>query len=504
MLAIQINQLTYQFPDAAEPLFSLPHLTVNSRERVAIIGPNGTGKSTLLKLLAANADSRITEHGKIGYVPQLKDFSSESGGEQVKREIFDALGEQPEILLLDEPSANLDLLNQHWLARELGRFAGTLVVVSHDETLLAQPFDQIVVFGGPTVTVFTGDYAAYRQAEATKAAHAEAAYHDYVEKKKALEVQVQKRLQQAHRLKKGNTRKLSASDRKSFGMTSHDKLEKKKASTAMALARRIDRMVPPDRVEKEAPLHFQDLNAPQLAGHTMLRVNGWTVMRGKKMLIQNIQLKIPAGQRVAITGPNQAGKTSFFQDVLSRPDHGVWWNPLTRVGYFAQDLDTLDRQQTVMQNVAGHSYQDVHLIRNLLAGLGFPPAQWDQSAGTLSGGEQVKVNLARVLVGDYNLLMLDEPTNYLDLNAIEALAAFLENYPGTLLLISHDQAFVKRVAQQTYTIRDQRLVDPARTAPVHLTDEKKLLLQHQIDTLVMDPDADIAEIRALRRQLADR
>lgn len=502
MLAIQINHLSFQFSDAAEPLFTLPQLTVNRRQRVAIIGPNGTGKSTLLKMLAANDDPRIQAVGKIGYVPQLKDFSSESGGEQVKREIFDVLGEQPDILLLDEPSANLDLLNQHWLARELARFAGTLIVVSHDEALLAQPFDQIIVFGGPTVTVFTSDYAAYRRAEQRQAQKAEAAYHDYLAKKKALEIQVEKRLQQAHRLKKGNTRKLSNSDKKAAGLTSHDKSERKKAQTAMALEHRIDRMVPPDRVKKERPLHFKDLTAPQLAGHTMLRVSGWTVVRGKKTLIQNIQLKVPAGQRVAITGPNQAGKTSFFKDIMARPQP-VWWNQLARIGYFAQDLDTLDRGQTLWENVVGASYQDVHLIRNLLAGLGFPPAQWAQNAGTLSGGEQVKANLARILVGDYNFLLLDEPTNYLDLKAIDALGTFLASYPGTLLLISHDQTFTQQVAQQIYTIRDHRLVDPERTAPVHLTSETKLLLQHQIDALVADPKADIAEIRALRRQLAE-
>jgi macrolide transport system ATP-binding/permease protein len=111
--------------------------------------------------------------------------------------------------------------------------------------------------------------------------------------------------------------------------------------------------------------------------------------------------------------------------------------------------------------------------------------------------------LARILVGDYNFLLLDEPTNYLDLKAIDALGTFLASYPGTLLLISHDQTFTQRVAQQIYTIRDHRLVDPERTAPVHLTSETKLLLQHQIDALVADPKADIAKIRALRRQLAE-
>lgn len=230
MFRIQVDNLKFKLPNETDPLFVISHLVVNPGEKLAIIGPNGTGKTSFLKALISKTESsQIKIHGTIAYVAQSQGFTSESGGEKVKRELNEAFDQHPDILLLDEPTANLDQENQNWLINKITHSRASILVVSHDQFLLTNNFSKVIDFvqKKKSVEIFVGSYSEYEDFLETERNKQETRYKDYVQKKKQLETQVQKRLQQAYRLKKGNGKKLSLSDKKSLGRTDHGAMKKK-------------------------------------------------------------------------------------------------------------------------------------------------------------------------------------------------------------------------------------------------------------------------------------
>lgn len=133
MFRIQVDNLKFKLPNAADPLFVISHLVVKPGEKLAIIGPNETGKTSFLKALISKTESsQIKIHGTIAYVAQSQGFTSESGGEKVKCELNEAFDQHPDILLLDEPTANLDQENQNWLINQITHSRASILIVSHD------------------------------------------------------------------------------------------------------------------------------------------------------------------------------------------------------------------------------------------------------------------------------------------------------------------------------------------------------------------------------------
>ncbi|WP_080034651.1 ATP-binding cassette domain-containing protein [Oenococcus oeni] len=259
-------------------------------------------------------------------------------------------------------------------------------------------------------------------------------------------------------------------------------------------------MQAPQKIEKNRELKFVASEYEQISGNNMLTINNLNVFREEKMLIQGINLKVSAGDKVAVIGPNKSGKTTFFETILSKPKQ-VKWNKFAKVGYFAQDLNNLDFDKSLWKNIKKGSNQSQQFIYDLLGGIGFSAPQFNQLTASLSGGEIVKANLARILVGDYNFLMLDEPTNYLDLQAIHALTDFLINYPNTVLLISHDQVFTNKVSKRIYVVKNKRLINHKALNIGKTEKAQKILLEYELDNLINDPSSNIDQIKKIRSQI---
>ena len=162
----------------------------------------------------------------------------------------------------------------------------------------------------------------------------------------------------------------------------------------------------------------------------------------------------------------------------------------------------LDGTITVWETVRRDSHLPDQTLRNVMGALGLPARFYSQMVAELSGGELVKLQLIRILVGDYNVLMLDEPTNYLDVDALDALADYLQHYPGTVLFVSHDEPFREAVATMTLQLKDQQLTDPTQVVTeVNQAASDLPLLRFKYDQLMADPMAKTADIQALRQQI---
>ncbi|MCG0571129.1 ABC transporter, ATP-binding protein [Lactiplantibacillus plantarum] len=221
-----------------------------------------------------------------------------------------------------------------------------------------------------------------------------------------------------------------------------------------------------------------------------------------KTLLAHADFQIRPHDRVAIVGPNGSGKTTLLRAILGGRVSGLRLAPAARVGVFNQDMTVLDGKQSVWQTVRQVSQLPDQTIRNVMGALGLPARFYPQLVSALSGGELVKLQLIRILVGQYNVLMLDEPTNYLDVDALDALADYLQNYPGTVIFVSHDEPFRQAVATRVLQFETHQLVDPDKVVKAPQPVEADLaVLQFKYDQLMADPTSSTAAIQALRQQI---
>src|SRR5699024_4274078 len=177
-----------------------------------------------------------------------------------------------------------------------------------------------------------------------------------------------------------------------------------------------------------------------------------------KKLWQPATFFVKGGDKVGIIGPNGSGKTTFLKKIIEKSDENLYLSPAVKIGYFAQDMDVLDSTKTILENVKESSKQNETLIRTVLARLGFPNEDVYKKVNVLSGGEKVKASLAKIFVSDCNTLILDEPTNFLDIYALDALEELLKEYEGTILFVSHDRQFISNIATQLLIFEENQLI----------------------------------------------
>jgi len=228
------------------------------------------------------------------------------------------------------------------------------------------------------------------------------------------------------------------------------KSQKKLGQNVKSMVRRFSELEKVDKPFATKPLKLQAVVDQAKKSRAILKVIAETVQIGDRVLLKDVNFKLDSGQRLAILGDNGSGKTSLIKHVLS--------NYQKPVGYFTQDLSGLNENSTVLENVLLKSSQTSQLARDFLGAFGIKRDKVFQKVRTLSGGEKVKVLLLQVLFTDTQLLILDDPTNYLDLPALDALNNFLTHYTGAVLMVSHYQDFVDAVATQKMIIKAQQLL----------------------------------------------
>lgn len=234
---------------------------------------------------------------------------------------------------------------------------------------------------------------------------------------------------------------------------------------------------------------------------------GLTFGYGDRTIFREARFNLSKGSKTAIIGENGAGKTTLLNLIYQR-NQAIRLAPRVRLGYFYQDFDHFDPHKTALENVLTDSVQNETTARTILAGLRITGDAVHKPISVLSGGEKLKVALAKLLTSDANLLLLDEPTNYLDTDSLEALQNLLQAYQGAILLVSHDQAFVNAVANQLFIIEDQQitafdgnlaLYQKRRTGPSPSagSDAQKTLLQLRLTEIVTKMDLPGADREAL-------
>ncbi|MBP5453295.1 MAG: ABC-F family ATP-binding cassette domain-containing protein, partial [Lachnospiraceae bacterium] len=208
------------------------------------------------------------------------------------------------------------------------------------------------------------------------------------------------------------------------------------------------------KVEPTARPDFRLTNPPK--NPIVIRGEHVSFSYGDKVIFEDADFMIKNGSKVAILGGNGAGKTTLLEMINKREE--IYVVPGAKIGYAKQNMSQIDLNKTVLENVRKVSIQSESLSRIILARLLLSERDINKLAKDLSGGERMKLSFAMLFVSDVNLLILDEPTNYLDIPSVEALEKLLTEYEGTLVFTSHDKTFVERIATEKLVIRDKKLI----------------------------------------------
>ncbi|MCJ7840106.1 Vga family ABC-F type ribosomal protection protein [Lederbergia sp. NSJ-179] len=458
MMLLEAIDLQYYVKDRL--LIEAEHLQIQEKDRIGLVGKNGSGKTTLLELLAQAKQpesGRVHSHAKCELLPQLKNTNTtQSGGEVTQEYINQVLAKRPELLLADEPTTNLDTDHIEKLEKQLQRWQGALVLVSHDRAFLDSLCTTIWELEEGQIKEYKGNYSNYVEQKELERRQQESAYEQYERKKQQLEEALVLKEQKAVRATK-TPKNLSASDARIKGAKPYfANKQKKLRQAAKAIETRLEKL---EKVEKVKELPAIKMNLPNeetFKGRIILRVEDVAGMVGERILWKEAHFHVKGGEKLAIIGPNGSGKTTLVKKIIDQ-EEGIHFSPSVKVGYFSQNLDVLDVDQSILENVRSTSKQEESFIRTVLARLHFFREDVYKKVAVLSGGERVKVTFAKLFVSDINTIIMDEPTNFLDIQAVEALESLLQEYEGTVIFVSHDRRFIESIATRILAIEQQEL-----------------------------------------------
>ena len=357
--------------------------------------------------------------------------SAFSGGWQMRMSLGKILLQKPDLLLLDEPTNHLDLETIEWLETYLKGLKNPMVIVSHDREFLDRLCTQIVETERGVSSTYLGNYSAYLQ---QKAEMQEAQMSAYERQQKELD----KQQAFVERFRASATRSTQAKSREK----QLDKIERIEAPTGGLRT-----------------LHFRFPPAPR-SGREVVTIKDLVHTYGEKILFLGADLLIERGDRIAFLGPNGAGKSTLLHLIMGmeQPTEGIVevGNHNVIPGYFEQNqAEALDLSRTVMETIHDEvpDWKNEE-VRTLLGRFLFSGDTVYKKVEALSGGEKARLALAKMLLRPANLLILDEPTNHLDIPAKEMLEEAIQNYDGTVIIVSHDRYFISQVANKIVEIRD--------------------------------------------------
>ena len=453
-----------------ENIFEGANFFIPKNSKVGVVGVNGCGKSTLFNLITKQDfidDGKLEVVGEVMLVPQevkrdeqmekaesIRDYLDPyyqkqdyellkmlsklelerlsldgkpqvlSGGQKTKLAIARALIFEPEILLLDEPTNFLDIEGKKWMMNFLGRYSKTLVIISHDLKLLDKNIDKIIEVNKNTKLIeeYNGNYTNYVTLKGERETLLVNQIH--VQERKIVE------------MKKGLLK--IAGNRSEKGVRQKLNLQKRIEKLVVALPQM------PPAIKK---INMQ-LPEPAWIGEVVLMAEGICKSYGDKKVLDNINFNIKRGERIALMGQNGAGKSTLIKilmEMITADSGELFKDEKIKIGYYSQEFETFDMNKNLLDTVRDKCEMAEPQLRCLLGRFLFPGQKVFQKVATLSGGEKTRLSIATLLAKNYNLLILDEPTTYLDVLSQRLILEALKFYKGAMIIVSHTPEFIEEL-----------------------------------------------------------
>lgn len=458
-------------------ILEIDELELYSEDRVGIVGLNGAGKTTLINILAGKTsidEGTVRLHGPYSYITQLEEVEESytkeqlagqfgvryvkpymSGGEKTRLKIAQSFSRDACMLFADEPTCNLDMKGIRLLEEKLKAFRGGMLIVSHDRALMDNICNKILQVENGKIKIYNGNYSDYKMQKEMEVERQYFEYEQYVKEKRKLERAIIEKREKIRTMKDTPSRMGNSEARlyKNYTKSKKAKLDR----AVKAIESRIEHQ---DKKEKPRDIARTKIDIQQnldLYSQVVIECDGIGKSFGNRILFEKSSFKVENRTRTAIIGDNGTGKTTLVKMILSG-EEGIRLSRASKVGYFSQSMDILDNDKTILENVMEESIYDETFGRIILARLLFREEDVYKKVGVLSGGERVKASFAKIFLKDINMIILDEPSNYLDVYSQEALEKVLMDYEGTLLFISHDRQFIGRIADHLLIFENNRII----------------------------------------------
>jgi len=476
MQLVKLDKIKKYYGDRL--ILDIKDFEVFEGDRIGIVGQNGAGKTTMLNILLKKIEpdeGQVFLTESYSYISQTENYYGEceenkimklfkapdkyedflSGGEKVRLKISKALSENKKLILADEPTSNLDANSIKILEDMLKNYKGALLIVSHDRDFLDSLCNTILQIEDGKIKVYKGNYSKYLELKNEERKREETEHNEYLTEKKKLEHAVIGKEKIRENIKKTPKRMGNSEARlhKMGGQKQKGKIDK----NIKTLKSRIDHLEVKEKPKTISETKINIQPGMEIISKNIVEVKNLSLFAGNKLLINNANFKIKRGQKVGILGDNGCGKTTLLKEILKNENENIKIANRVAIGYFDQNQSILQKEKSILENIRESSSYDQGFIRINLNNFGFKGEDVYKLVSSLSGGEVVKVALCKILLSDNNLLILDEPTNYLDIKATEALEKALASTEKTMIMVCHDRKFIENICNYIVEIKDGRI-----------------------------------------------
>ncbi|HNX00273.1 MAG TPA: ABC-F family ATP-binding cassette domain-containing protein [Candidatus Cloacimonadota bacterium] len=536
MQFIQLKNIHFTYPDQYIPILSGIHLDIAEGEKIALIGKNGCGKSTLINIIMGRL---VPIRGEITYpkgkpniaylqqdttiqaslsvreylfqsIPNISEIWNEiqslsekpllseeeglqlaelwqeyhakhgpdwekeieeqlfkfdlsnlsshscrelSGGESTRLQMAKLLLTHPDILILDEPTNHLDIEQLTWLEGWLQNYKGAILYVSHDRVFIDHTATKIAELNHAELVIRSGNFSSFSQNRADEQSHQMVQYE---ERQKLVH-----RLQTAAQKRRSWAKTFQPETRSEGGGFVYESVYNA-ARTMTQQAKHIEQRIqmlneryPQEKpfIDKKRKIKFTNTHQ---SAKQLIHASDLGFRYHEEWVIRNLFFHLEYGEKVWLAGKNGSGKTTLLHLLfgLLKPSEGVIsYSERLKIGFYYQDLSILNPKETVLSLLRNTGKEDA-IIRNFMGCLGLQGDIADERIGSLSWGEKAKVQLVQLLLSEFNVLFLDEPTNHLDIASREMLEKALGEYPGAIVFVSHDRAFIHQLATRQVILGD--------------------------------------------------
>ena len=392
-----------------------------------------------------------------------------SGGWRMRVLLAKMILQQPDLLLLDEPTNHLDLPSIEWLEKYLLHYKGSVVMVSHDKYFLNRMVNKIVELYQQELHIYSGNY-------------------DFYEKEKAVRMELQ---QKAFENQQDYIRQQER-------IVERFRAKASKAAMAQSIIKKLDKLERIDAAELIRPNIKINFRVDKTPGKVLVELKGINKSFGKNCILKNGVAEIERGDKIALIGANGKGKSTLLRIIAGEEPFEAgerkWGHNVSESFYAQHQLESLRLSHTILEEMkeCGSQLNDLEL-RGLLGCFLFSGDDADKKISVLSGGEKARVALAKVIVSKANFLLLDEPTNHLDLHSCELLIEALNNYQGTMMLVSHDRHFIAKTANKIWEIVDQEIKEFKGGYEEWVAWKERMAKQKMVSTNSQTPSTPVVE-----------